>query len=236
MTSVVGPVKLLLFDLDGTILRSVRGADPFHDAMRETFGVDVDLHAMRPDGKTDPSIIRELLERAGVTTDLDRPTLAAFEACLAARMRAALAAGTTRFEAIPGVREVLESLARDARFALAVLTGNLQASAHLKLGSAGLADFFCVGAFGSDHVLRRELPDIARERFERRMGVTVTRSACVIVGDTPLDHAAAEANGMPCVLVASGRTPLDELRALEPAAAFADWSDPVAMHRVLAEL
>jgi phosphoglycolate phosphatase len=231
-------VKLLLFDLDGTILHAThtRGLEPFSVTMRETFGVEVDLHAMRPDGKTDPLIIAELLERTGAALRPDADALRAFDERLALRLAEALARGTTRVDPIPGVRATLEALARDPRFALAVLTGNLERAAHLKLQAAGLADFFTVGAFGSDSAERGALPEIARERFRVRTGLSVPLGACVIIGDTPLDHRAAERNGMPCVLVASGRTPLDDLARLAPAAAFADWSDAAAIHAALARL
>jgi phosphoglycolate phosphatase-like HAD superfamily hydrolase len=209
-------VKLLLFDLDGTILhaRHTPGAVPFDLAMRDTFAVDVELGRMRPDGKTDPAIAAELLALAGAAQTVAGDACAARTA-LAARLAAAIDCGATTVEPVPGVRAVLETLADDARFASAVLTGNLLGAAELKLRAAGLADFFAVGAFGSDHVLRAALPDVARARFRAHTGHEVTRADCVIIGDTPLDHAAAAANGMPAVLVATGRIPFDELADLQ---------------------
>jgi beta-phosphoglucomutase-like phosphatase (HAD superfamily) len=231
-------VKLLLFDLDGTILHATHtpGRVPFDVAMRDVFGVEVALQRMRPDGKTDPRIVAELLAQSGVSAAPDADTLAVFHERLSARLAEAIARGATRVEAVPGVRRVLEAVARDDRFALAVLTGNLEGAAELKLRAAGLERFFPVGAFGSDHAERGELPEIARVRHRVRSGVDVPLADCVIIGDTPLDHAAAHCNGMACVLVASGRTPLEDLVALEPAAAFGDWSDAAAIHAALARL
>lgn len=231
-------VTLLLFDLDGTILhaRHTPGRVPFDLAMRDVFDVDVSITHMRPDGKTDPAIVAELLAMAGRPPDVDAATLARLEAALAAHLDAAIGSGATRVDAVPGVRALLEAVADDARFASAVLTGNLAEAARLKLAAAGLADFFDVGAYGSDHVLRAALPDVARERFHARSGRLVPRADCVIIGDTPLDHAAAAANGMPAILVATGRIPLADLAALAPAACFADWSDAGAIHAALAAL
>jgi len=229
-------LKLLLFDLDGTILRARHVAPPFEAAVRDVFGVAVESHGVRFDGKTDPVILAELLEQAGVAVTLDSGTLGAFEDCLAMRFAEALDRGTSRVEAIDGVPAVLDALARDPRFALAVLTGNLERSARIKLGAADLARFFAVGAYGSDAAARAALPPIARERFQAHAGIDVPLADCVIVGDTPLDHAAAEQNGMPCVLVASGRTSLAELTRLRPRAVFADWSDARAIHEALARL
>jgi phosphoglycolate phosphatase-like HAD superfamily hydrolase len=231
-------MKLLLFDLDGTILHATHtpGRVPFDLAMRDTFDVTVELARMRPDGKTDPAIAAELLVLAGAPAELDVATIARLERSLAVRLGAAIESGATRVEAVPGVRAVLESLADDPRFASAVLTGNLVGAAELKLRAAGLAEFFAVGAFGSDHVLRAALPDVARQRFRAHTGHDVTRRDCVIIGDTPLDHAAAIANDMPAILIATGRIPFDELARLRPAAVFADWSDDVAIQGALAAL
>jgi phosphoglycolate phosphatase-like HAD superfamily hydrolase len=231
-------VKLLLFDLDGTILhaRHTPGRVPFDLAMRDTFDVAVELARMRPDGKTDPAIAAELLALAGAEATLDVATLERLEEALTAHLGAAIACGATRVEPVPGVRGVLESLTVDPRFASAVLTGNLAGAAALKLRAAGLADFFACGAFGSDSALRAALPDVARARFRAATGHDVTRGDCVIIGDTPLDHAAAVANDMPSVLIATGRIPYDELAALRPAAVFADWTDGAAIRGALEAL
>ena len=231
-------MKLLLFDLDGTILRATHtaGRVPFDLAMRDAFEVTVELARMRPDGKTDPAIAAELLALAGARAELDIATIERLERCLTARLGEAIACGATRVEPVPGVRAVLEAVADDPAFASAVLTGNLAGAAALKLEAAGLAHFFAVGAFGSDSALRAALPDVARARFRDATGRDVARRDCVIVGDTPLDHAAAIATDMPAVLIATGRVPYDELAGLAPAAVFADWSDGAAIHRALAAL
>jgi phosphoglycolate phosphatase-like HAD superfamily hydrolase len=231
-------VKLLLFDLDGTVLhaRHTPGRVPFDLAMRDTFDVTVELARMRPDGKTDPAIAAELLALAGAAAAVDVAMLARLEETLTEHLGAAIACGATRVEPVPGVRAVLEALADDPRFARAVLTGNLAGAAALKLEAAGLADFFACGAFGSDSALRAALPDVARARFRAATGHDVTRHDCVIIGDTPLDHAAAVANDMPAVLVATGRIPYEELAALRPAAVFADWSDVAAIRGALEAL
>jgi phosphoglycolate phosphatase-like HAD superfamily hydrolase len=231
-------VKLLLFDLDGTILHThhTPGLVPFHNEIHETFGVEVSWNGLRPDGKTDPVIIAELLEQAGSTVRPDAAALATFCERYAVRLASALARGTTRVAPVPGVRAVLEALAGDGRFALGVLTGNLEPAAHLKLRAAGLDGFFTVGAFGSDSGVRAALPEFARVRYAAATGAELGLADCVIIGDTALDHAAAAHNGMACVLVASGRTPFAELAALGAAAVFPDWSDAGAMSAALARL
>jgi len=205
-------------------------------AMHDVFGVEVSIRRMRPDGKTDPRIVEELLALAEASVTVDEEMLGHFHDRLGVRLAAAIAGGATTVEALPGVRRLLDLIARDERFALGVLTGNLQAAAELKLRAAGLDTFFPVGAFGSDHAERGLLPEIARQRHRALSGIDVPLADCVIIGDTPLDHAAAACNGMESVLVASGRIPLDDLLALRPAAAFGDWSDADAIHGALVRL
>ncbi len=231
-------MKLLLFDLDGTILhtRHTPGLVPFHNQMLETFGVEVTPNGFRPDGKTDPVIIAELLEQAGEALRPDAAALETFSERYAARLASALAQGTTRVAPVPGVRAVLETVAGDSRFGLGVLTGNLEPAAHLKLRAAGLDGFFIAGAFGSDSGVRAQLPEFARARFAAATGRDLRLDDCVIIGDTELDHAAAARNGMACVLVASGRTPFGALAALGAAAVFPDWSDAAAICAALGRL
>jgi phosphoglycolate phosphatase-like HAD superfamily hydrolase len=231
-------VKLLLFDLDGTIVRTQHtpGRVPFYNEIHATFGVEPLPNGVYPDGKTDPVIIGEILAHAGSALRPDVTALLGFTQRYAARLATALASGTTRVMPVPGVRAVLDMLAGDPRFGLAMVTGNLEPAAHLKVRAAGLDRFFTVGAFGSDSATRAALPEIARARFSAATGRDVRLADCVIIGDTPLDHAAAAANGLACVLVASGRTPITELAPLGAAAVFPDWSDAAAMHAALARL
>lgn len=226
-------MKLLLFDLDGTVLHATHGAAPFSRAMREIFGVEPEAGAVRFDGKTDPAIIEEILAHSGTQIRLDEATMRTFEQRLAGYLEEALAAGETTVAPTQGVLPVLEALAGRPEFALAVLTGNLERTARLKLRAAGLAEFFATGAYGSDRTVRADLPDVARHRYRSATGRDVPRERCIIVGDTPLDHAAAAANGIPCMLVATGRTAYDDLVALAPDSTFRDWTDAAAIARTL---
>jgi phosphoglycolate phosphatase-like HAD superfamily hydrolase len=101
----------------------------------------------------------------------------------------------------PGIVEVLEELDAREGVRLAVLTGNLEPIAHLKLARAGLGRFFehGQGGFGSDSEDRLDLPAIARRRAGGH-----PRADTVVIGDTPRDIACARADGVRCVAVATG--------------------------------
>jgi phosphoglycolate phosphatase-like HAD superfamily hydrolase len=82
-----------------------------------------------------------------------------------------------------------------------------------------------IGAYGSDHAARRELVPIALERARRLRGLDVEAADAWVVGDTANDLACARAGGARCLLVATGRSSLEELKSLEPDAVLVDLSD-----------
>ena len=74
-----------------------------------------------------------------------------------------------------------------------------------KLAAAGIpSDGFLVGAYGSDHADRNQLPSIAVERAHESHDARFCPEEVVIVGDTPLDVHCARLFGAVSVAVASG--------------------------------
>jgi phosphoglycolate phosphatase-like HAD superfamily hydrolase len=77
------------------------------------------------------------------------------------------------------------------------------------------------------------LVPIALERARRLRGLDVDAADTWVVGDTANDLACARAGGARCLLVATGRSSVEELAALEPDAVLADLSDVDAAVRIL---
>jgi phosphoglycolate phosphatase len=201
---------LLLFDVDGTLLLKATAAhaEAVHEALREVYGIG-DLSAVRVEaaGRTDYEIARAICLQLGVTAERFDAGRQEFRiACVAAYARLC-PEDLSEFVA-PGVTDVLEALAARDGTRLALLTGNLEPIARLKIGRAGLGHFFepGQGGFGSDHEDRTELPAIARRRAGH-----YPRSKTVIIGDTPRDIACARADGVRCIAVATGPYGPDEL-------------------------
>lgn len=207
---------LLLFDIDGTLL--IRAADAHRDAvvaaLERVHGIEVVLPAgeeVRTAGRTDGAIARLLLEHAGVPDeeiDARWPEVAR-AACeeFAARVPDDLSHTVSE-----GIHAVLEELAGREDHVVALLTGNLEPIARLKLERAGVGRWFAEGqgAFGSDHELRERLPEVAR----RRAGgpdAPWPRERTVVIGDTPRDIACARADGVRCVAVTTGPYDADAL-------------------------
>jgi phosphoglycolate phosphatase len=201
---------LLLFDVDGTLLLKATAAhaEAVHEALREVYGVG-DLSAVRVEaaGRTDYEIARAICLQLGLTAERFDAGRQEFRiACVAAYARLC-PEDLSEFVA-PGVTDVLEALAARDGTRLALLTGNLEPIARLKIRRAGLGRYFepGQGGFGSDHEDRTELPAIARRRAGH-----YPRAKTVVIGDTPRDIACARADGVRCIAVATGPYGPDEL-------------------------
>jgi phosphoglycolate phosphatase-like HAD superfamily hydrolase len=204
--------QLILFDIDGTLL-STNGAArrAFHRALLDVFGSagPIDTHVFN--GKTDPQIARELLTAAGfVDAEIDAALPRLFEHYLQG-MRQEIAQPTHITSVYPGVRELLDALIDLDDVVMGLLTGNIVEGADLKLRSAGLAQYFQLGAFGSDSEHRNELPAIAVQRAFEQTGRGFTGKDILIIGDTPNDVRCGEAMGVYAVGVCTGGHSRDDL-------------------------
>lgn len=211
-------VRLLLFDIDGTLLlrASAEHRAAIHAAVGEVWHI-ADPAAVHVDaaGRTDLDIAREICLLSGVDAarfdDRVDDFRAAATAAYARRCPPDLSAAVS-----PGMAEVLETLHDGDGHVLGLVTGNLEPVARLKLERAGLGRFFPRGrgAFGSDHEDRSALPAIARRRAAQLAGRERPwpREATVLVGDTPRDIACARADGVRVVAIATGPYPAARLQ------------------------
>ncbi len=217
-------MRLVLFDIDGTIL-SDRGASrsAFADALRETYGFEGDLSRYDFSGRTDPQIAHMVLGDAGIARDAIEARIAQ----LWERYLAGLARNATpeRVLVMPGIRELVAQLHEHEEIVLALLTGNIEPGARLKLGGASLNDYFPFGAFGSDSADRTELPPVAVRRASERMGTHFKGSDVVIIGDSIYDVRCGVPYEATTIAVASGKTPAERLRAENPTFFFENAAD-----------
>lgn len=204
-------MRLLLFDVDGTLVRCGPQVRPILvDALREVYGVpELELDGYDFSGKTDQRIVLELLALAGLGPDAVMPHLPrardAYLAHLEARLDRAL------MEVLPGVEDLLGELAVRAEVAVGLLTGNWQAGARIKLSRFGLERYFPFGAFGDDAVERPELLPVALERAHRATGHRFAPEEVLIVGDSCRDVECGRAHGVPVLAVTTGWTPAERL-------------------------
>ena len=219
--------KLVLFDIDGTLLLSAgAGRRAILAALAERVPHIAAVQGIRFDGKTDPQIVAEFLAAAGDPGPPDAAKVAALLDRYVAHLEQDLAVRGHHSRLMPGIPELLDALEADSAVVLGLLTGNVQAGARLKLRAARLDPArFVVGAFGSDHAERSALPPIAARRAEPLFGRVPTGAEVVIIGDTPADVSCGACIGARAVAVATGGFSVEELRAAGAQTVFADFSD-----------
>ena len=218
------PVRLVLFDIDGTILRSNgAGRRAMLAALREVFGA-AGPEDHRYDGKTDPQIVREVMRLEGHHDAHIDERMDALMALYLVQLERELQ--HTRTLVHPGIFELLDALEERHDTILGLLTGNLREGAYAKLRAAGIdPDRFRVGAFGSDHEHRPELPAVARQRAHIELGVNLEGEHLVVIGDTPADIECGRSLGVRAIGVATGAYSVDELRQHSPHAVFETLAD-----------
>jgi phosphoglycolate phosphatase len=222
---------LVLWDIDGTLVDSAKlGRDAFLVAFERVTGAPP-RQLVPFAGRTDLEIAADLLEQSGVAP-VDG-VVDTFEEALAAAMAELADEVRRRGRAYPGAKQSLERLGREPGVVQGLLTGNIPANARVKLGAVGLDGLvdFDIGGYGSDHRVRSELVAIACGRAERKLGIPVPHERAVLVGDTPLDVAAAHAAGARAIGVATG--PFSE-RDLEEAGAESVLPDLRDVERLVA--
>lgn len=228
--------RLIFFDIDGTLTRTQNGYIPFNHAVYKTFGIKGDIRSVVPDGNTDPRIVEDIFAQANVKLAIDESQWAEFALNLSQCYANAVRQGSTTIRALPGAAPLLRQLSEEEKFICSVVTGNVESTAAVKLQTAGLSSYLSRGAYGSDSPRRPDLPLIAKQRCAALSQASIPLHQCIIVGDTPKDLEAARQNHMKCVLVGTGRYPMEELMVAEPDRCLADLCDTAEVMRALATL
>jgi len=227
--------KLILWDIDVTLVDSAKlGRDAFTDAFERVTGAPP-TRLVPFAGRTDLEIALDLLERAGI--EAADGLLERFGAELHRAMEDRRAELSIRGRAYPGARESLARVGREPGVAQSLLTGNIAPNAEVKLSAFGLDRLLDleIGAYGSDHRRRGCLVAVALEKCARKHAVALEAANAVLVGDTPLDVAAAREGGARCVGVATGPYNRDELAAAGADVVLGDLRDTDAVLRAVME-
>lgn len=207
-------MRLVLFDIDGTLITDGGAARmAYAAALEAVYGFRGDLRRYDFSGRTDPQITQMVLSDAGLSAEeID----ARMDALWMVYLEQLAANAPGRVRALPGIVELLDTLAADARVTLALLTGNIEPGARLKLAGADLNRYFPFGAFGSDSPRREELPPIAVARAAAITGRDFSARDVVIVGDSIYDVRCGAPHDAKTIAIASGKTPAEKLQAENP--------------------
>jgi phosphoglycolate phosphatase len=222
-------MKLLLFDIDGTLLTTFgAGRNAVCQAAKDLFGLDEDLIGITIAGNTDGGIVREVLAKHGMPAsheNINRFTEAYF-----VRLTENLSQNAGVI--LPGIHELLSALDTTAS-AKGLLTGNIERGARLKLQTLGLGHRFEFGAFSDDSYDRNELGPFAKARAEAKYKRAFETDAVYVIGDTPRDIACGKAFGARTVAVATGHYCLDDLAPHKPDFIFEDFSSTADVLKAL---
>ncbi len=210
-------IRLVLFDVDGTLIHtSGAGVKAFGRTFATEFGIRDGTHKVDFAGRTDPSLVEEVLLRHQI-----QPNAEAMQRFFEAYVffldyfLNELPGGPQ-----PGVRDWLGGLGNlPHRPVRGLLTGNIRLGAEIKLRHFGLWEHFQVGGFGDDHIDRNRIAEIARGRGEAFFQGPLKGEEILVVGDTPLDIACGRHIGARVLAVATGKHDLGRLRDHHP-----DWA------------
>lgn len=206
--------KLVLFDIDGTILSTGGvGTRSMLWALKAVSGRQVaveDGYSMS--GKTDAQIVMELLEGAGIGREETLSKLERIWTIYSAKLEREIRTCSPTVH--PGVPELLARLQPDVL--LGLLTGNMERAAWTKVGRVGLDRYFRLGAFGDKAPERRLLPEVAVREAEALVGRRFVGGEIVIIGDTPNDILCGRHLLVKAVAVATGSYSAEELAEYEP--------------------
>jgi phosphoglycolate phosphatase-like HAD superfamily hydrolase len=226
-------MRLVLFDVDGTLLSaSGAGRRALSQALSAVYGFAGPIETYDFRGKTDPQIVFDLMTAAGLTPERIALHLERCFTVYSEALKLEIQNGS-RVTLMPGVAELVRRLSEHDEVVVGLLTGNVEAGARIKLEPTGLLPRFRVGAYGSDHADRTELPAIAAGRAEELLGCRIRPGQVMVIGDTPLDIQCARAFGARAVAVATGHHSLEELAAHGPDALFPNLSDVAAVMAAL---
>jgi phosphoglycolate phosphatase-like HAD superfamily hydrolase len=203
-------MRAVLFDIDGTLLvTGGAGAVAWQRAFGELYEVEANIDEHTDAGMTDPEIaaivFREVIGHEGSQEERSKAI-----GCYLKHLPDTIAE-SGGYRVMPGVEELLERLI-DQGTLLGLVTGNIEAAAHVKLARCGLNRFFSFGGYGSDSADRTEVTKAALGRGELVSGGTLRDGACIAVGDTPRDVKAGHGAGIRVVGVATGSYTVDQLR------------------------
>jgi phosphoglycolate phosphatase-like HAD superfamily hydrolase len=220
--------RLVLWDIDGTLVNAAGfGWQIVQQAYLEHCGSPLTITVALA-GRTDRAIFLEALAASG-RDERDLPALCQRIGELAEQHRDAMVAQGGR--ALPGAVEAITALAGQPGVRQSVLSGNLRATGVVKLAALGLLDQLDLGlaAFGDHHVVRADLVGVARKAYAARNG-SGPAPQVVLIGDTPLDIAAAHDSEAGIVAVATGHFSVAELEAAGAPIVLPDLTDT---HRVV---
>lgn len=215
---------LVLFDIDGTILKmkQYHSKSIFNKCFHDLFNIDVPEDKMPNfSGMTDLSILEEIALAGGISIDAVLSRTEEIWDYLIAEFKEESV--LSNLVLLPEIKELIDTLNRDDRVSLGLLTGNFKANAYLKLSRFKLDSYFPIGAFGCDEADRNLLFPLAIKRAKSHWNKLFTAGRTIIIGDSPRDIECAKENAAISVAVCTGFHTINQLQPSNPDYIFSDF-------------
>jgi len=228
--------RLVLFDLDGTLLRTYgAGMRAMARAGVELFGDAFCFDGITTAGGLDPLLFATAAERCGITvTDEHHKSFAEIYVTTLSEELTLAAQSNGGLEIMPGVHEILDAMHTHEHVTLGMLTGNYTRTAPIKLTAGGIdPDRFVLGAYGDDAPDRPSLVPVALSRYQKHHNRPIDPEHVMLIGDTPKDIDAAKAHGAIAVGVATGPYSVEQLEEAGADLALENLSDASGMWTLL---
>lgn len=206
--------RLLLFDVDGTLIRTHgAGVKAFAKTFATEFGINDGTEELQFAGRTDTSLVREFFLKKQI--EPSEENFKRFFEHYVFWLDYLL--NKCRGEICVGVWSLLPKLANLPNApAMGLLTGNVRLGAEIKLRHFQLWDFFELGAFGDDHENRDSLATVAFSRARQVLDEPLKGEDILVIGDTPLDVQCAKSIGAKSLAVATGGATMEKLEESKP--------------------
>jgi len=226
--------KLLLFDIDGTLIRAGgAGSRALDRVFKEFFGIEKSCQSVRMDGRTDRAIVRDLINFFKVRPEdpIEKTIDDILHHYLNNLENEIL--DKNLYIILPGIENILGLLKNRSDIVLGLATGNLRRGAEIKLNRGNLFHFFTCGGFGCDSEIRSELVGFAIQRGKELAKFDFSQEQIFVIGDTEFDIEAGRKAGAKTVAVATGAHPIDTLAKYKPDFLFSDFSDANSFLKIL---
>ncbi len=216
-------MKILLFDVDGTLIRSGSGLGLAHnmafvEGLKKVYGADItsmDLKGYA--GRTDRFIASDVLRKKGFDEDAVSEGLRALFDEMVKSFAQSVVKKDYKDCLLEGVEPTLEELSKNDEYIIGLLTGNVAEIASMKMKAVGLAEYFKIGGFGSMSERRSDLIDVAIADGRRKGLLSdVEMKQVYIIGDTKHDINCAKEKGAVSVAIATGNETKDVLATFKP--------------------
>lgn len=226
--------KLLLFDIDGTLLDSGgAGARALHQTASQIFEVPTErLPSLDLAGATDGSVLHHYAQHLNL--DPAMPWMERFKVSYFDHLKEHLHSPQFEPRLLEGVQDLIHWLNVSTPHVLGLLTGNWRKGAYLKLQRFALHDYFIDGGFGDDGIHRNELGPHAVDRLKSHSAYDFAKHEIFVIGDTPKDIACANAIGVRCIAVATGAFSEAQLAEHSPWQVLPNLSDRKRFEQLLA--